>query len=145
MEYEDVVERLRAIGDLDDEARILMGELGVLSIRTWGWGAISSAAKDAAIPYKTFAERTRVVEFYGTALRELRAELPSFRWKRFVMAKGLKDKDAAIQLLLDTAGMDSEHEFVTELQKRRKQQGLPAPKRIVTEKAGWRTTITKME
>jgi hypothetical protein len=197
MNYEESVEQLRLLDSNDFAARCRMGEHGVKAAAVWGWGAIAAQAKDATVNYKTFAERTRVIDFYGATiswyhlgsnsihlnsddtedrilvpvrqidiaealkliregneslveavvtsntLADLREELPNCTWSRARMAKGLKDRDAAITLLTDTAHMESEAEFIKELKRRKKKRGIKPTGAIVLTKAGYRTVITK--
>lgn len=154
-DYNDLVDRLMACADNEDDTRLTIGEVSHLLRTHYGDTGLKQASIDTHMAYTTLAERRRVVEYYqgesagqiavgGSVARELLAEFPVLRWTHLRVAKGLSRDDPGVALDALYRAID---EAMTVKQFKRyiariKIENGQKPTRMVFRKAGYTVTIT---
>lgn len=147
-------------GNDENMGRLKIGEAAALLVQQFGWGALSEAAKRTRKPYKTVAERARIVRYYqdlsagqnlsvgDSVARDLLAEFSTLDWTHLRVAKGV-DKDNPM-LALDqlrqavSEGM-SVQEFKRHIGRLRRRNGHKPTRYVMPSKAGWTTIIKRTE
>lgn len=161
--FEDYCTKLSEAERVGDQTRLLQGEIATLIVQEYGHGGLKHAALESAVEYKTLAERSRVVDFYGSSdegeiaegrskARDLLDELgDGVRWTHLRDAKGLgqdlpdeERRELAIMALLQKADrtMTSAqwYKYLAEL------RGKPPSKYVINDYArGWRITIQRIK
>jgi hypothetical protein len=110
VEWRALVELLAASAGKEDDARLTCGEVAALI--TTHRGDLLRACKESGQEYKTIAERRKTLLYYqqlsaeaevkvgDSAARDLLAECPTLRWKHLVIAKGFKNPEWSMRILM---------------------------------------------